>query len=142
MTRRHPQSTPELQRRILRMADSAQGLTWRRLHDAVATDDRVRAREALFDMAMRGTLHQRHHKRSTYYFATAAQAAAWTPPPDFIPPRSVVLPLRSAHQPTQPGEPRYTRIDGYTHDPRYQLGPRQQVPALFSGLGMGRYLED
>ena len=33
MTRRHPQSTAQLERRILQMAAGAQGLTWRRLHD-------------------------------------------------------------------------------------------------------------
>jgi hypothetical protein len=40
-TSRTPKSREQLQRVILRMADSAQGLTWRRLHDAVATDDQL-----------------------------------------------------------------------------------------------------
>lgn len=141
MTTRHPKSTPELQRRILRMADSAVGLTWRRLHDAVATDDRQRAREALFHLAQTKALHARTHGRQSYYFATAEQAAAWVPPPEFNAPRPTVA-RKPAPEAAPPNEVRYTRIDGYTHDPRYQIGPRQQVPALFSGLGMGRYLED
>ncbi|MCU0923107.1 MAG: hypothetical protein MUF16_22765 [Burkholderiaceae bacterium] len=86
-TSRTPKSREQLQRVILRMADSAQGLTWRRLHDAVATDDRVRARETLYDLAMRGHLHMRIHGRVTMYFATAAQASAWKAPPAFNQPR-------------------------------------------------------
>lgn len=141
MTRRHPQSTPELQRRILRMADSAVGLTWRRLHDAVATDDRQRARDALFGLAQTKALHTRQHGRRNYYFATAEQAAAWVPPQDFIPPRPTVA-RNPAPEATTPEAVRYTRIDGYTHDPRYQIGPRQQPPALWSALPAGKYLED
>lgn len=138
---RHPQNTPELQRRILRMADSAVGLTWRRLHDAVATDDRMRAREALTALAQTKKLHQRYHKRTTYFFLTAAQADAWKPPPDFIPPRSVVL--RQQPLVAKPaGQPIYTRGPSYTHDPRYQVGAGDKVPALFSSLPVGRYLED
>ena len=138
---RHPKSTAELQRVILRMADSAVGLTWRRLHDAVATDDRQRAREALFHLAQTKALHARTHGRQSYYFASAEQAAAWVPPPDFIPPRSVVLrPQPQAAKPA--GQPIYTRGPSYTHDPRYQVGAGDPVPALFSALPVGKYLED
>ena len=34
------------------------------------------------------------------------------------------------------------RGPSYTHDPRYQVGPGEKVPALFSGLGIGRYLDE
>ena len=140
MTRRHPLSTAQLESRIRQMAASPQGLTWRRLHDAVATDDRIRAREALYGLALRGQLHQRHHKRTTWFFASAALAAAWVPPPEFNkPPAAKKTPAPAARNEPQPI---FTRGPSYTHDPRYQLDPRKQPPALFSGLGMGRYLED
>lgn len=141
MLPRHPTSTAQLESRIKQMATSPLGLTWRRLHDAVATDDRVRAREALYGLALRGQLHQRQHGRQTHFFATAELAAAWVPPPDCNkPPGAKKLPAPQVSAEPQPIL--YTRIDGYTHDPRYQLGPRQQPPALFSSLGMGRYPDD
>lgn len=140
-TSRHPKSREHLQRVILRMADSAVGLTWRRLHDAVATDDRMRAREALYGLALRGQLHQRHVKRQTYFFASAALAAAWVPPPDFNAPRSVVL-RPPQQERKQACVPIFTRGPSYTHDPRYQVGAGDKVPALFSALPVGRYLDE
>lgn len=139
MTRRHPLSTAQLERRILQMATSPQGLTWRRLHDAVATDDRVRAKETLLALALRRQLHQRYHKRTTYYFASFALASAWTPPPDFNKPPKAFTPPPA---PTEPQPVRYTRGPSYTHDPRYQVGAGDPVPALFSALPVGRYLEE
>lgn len=144
-TSRTPKSREQLQRVILRMADGAVGLTWRRLHDAVATDDRTRAREALFDLASAGHLHMRIHGRVTMYFATAAQASAWKAPPAFNQPRPAAhqhrQPAAAQHQPTTAPVP-CTTGRNWTHDPRYQVGPGETVPALFSGLGVGRYLED
>lgn len=140
MTRRHPQSTAQLERRILQMAAGAQGLTWRRLHDAVATDDRVRARETLYALAFKRQLHQRYHKRTTYYFASFALASAWTPTPDFHKPPAKAFAPKPA--PSEPQPVRYTRGPSYTHDPRYQVGAADKVPALFSSLPVGRYLEE
>lgn len=141
MTRRHPQSTAQLERRILQMAAGAQGLTWRRLHDAVATDDRVRARETLYALAFKRQLHQRTTGRQTWFFASAELAAAWQPPHDFNRPTPVKkkapAPTATAPQPIK-----YTRGPSYTHDPRYQIAPGAQVPALFSALPPGRYLEE
>ena len=137
---RHPLSTAQLERRIMNMADCAQGLTWRRLHDAVATDDRVWARETLYALAFKRSLHQRTTGRQTWFFASAELAAAWTPPHDFNRPTTPAK--KKAPTATAPQPIRYTRIDGYTHDPRYQIKPGAKVPALFSALPPGRYLEE
>lgn len=140
-TSRTPKSREQLQRVILRMADCAVGLTWRRLHDAVATDDRMRAREALDNLAMSGTLHRRYHKRTTHFFSTAELAAAWVPPPEFNKPPAWKRQLATqALADTTPIK--ITRGPSYTHDPRYQVGAGDKVPALFSGLPVGKYLEE
>jgi hypothetical protein len=48
----------------------------------------------------------------------------------------------------EPATPQPARVvvpqigPSYTHDARYQVGPGEAVPALFSSLGIGRYLDD
>lgn len=125
---------------MLAMAGDPQGLTWRRVHDAVRTDDRVRARAAFTAIIRSGRLHPVHHGRQSRWFATADLAAAWQPP-------ASTQRKRSSPRPTEtpaaaPCAPQHTAIAGYTHDPRYQLAPGAIAPRLFAALPMGRYLDE
>lgn len=48
-------------------------------------------------------------------------------------------------EPATPQPPRVVEVQvcpSYTHNPRYQVGPGEKVPALFVALGPGRYLDE
>jgi hypothetical protein len=74
---RTPKSSSYIERTLMAYARSADGLTWRKVHDTFSRDDRMRARD-VFDQLTRprGPLHSRTHKRNTWYFASSAQASA------------------------------------------------------------------
>lgn len=148
MISRAPKSSAYIERRMMEYARSAEGLTWRRVHDTFSRDDRIRARD-VFDRLTRsrGPLHARTHKRATWYFASSAQASAWTPPMfNAAPPKrhttvNGALGLNKQRDETR-AKPIYTICPAPKWDSRYQIDPAMRVVGGFATLGMGRYIDD
>ena len=162
---RTPKSSSYIERKLMEYARSADGLTWRKVHDTFSRDDRIRARD-VFDRLTRerGPLHVRKHGRACWYFASSAQASAWQPPVFNEHPThglgTHVQRRPSAHRGKEPpqlpgsparhgdappagnGGPRYTVCPAPRWDSRYQIDPETRVVGGFRTLGMGRYLDE
>ena len=140
---RTPKTGEQLQRKIMDMAQSPLGLTWRRVRDAATHDDRIRARNAFNDLVQRRALHQRTDGRHSWWFASAALAAAWVPPPPpNRPPQRKTGPRIGATAAARAAGVVVTVCPGWSHDPRYQVAPGARAPALFAALPMGSYLDE
>jgi len=161
-SKRGPKTSAQIERKMMEFARSSEGLTWRRVHDSFAGQDRVRAR-AVWDMLTRprGPLHARTHVKATWYFASSAQASAWTPPkfneyPDAmhdIGAHIARAPTRGRAPPKlagssdrgeehRPAGPKYVVCPAPKFDSRYQIDPNERIVGGFASLGIGRYLDE
>lgn len=136
-------TSEQITRKLLALADSQQGLTWRMVHDTMSRDNRVRAREAFDALTRSGRLHAFINSHQSRWFTCPARAAAYKPL-EFNRRPEPVKPAVAPQQPAAAAGPRpvqYTVCPGWTHDRRYQIAPGAPVRALYASLPMGQYLE-
>lgn len=137
---------------ILRMASGQDGTTLCALSEALNTTTN-RASARMGDLRKRGRMFSAKVKGSAvHYFTTQEAASEWRrrqlrPVASASPSWPLSLPgtpksIKPApHMKARPAEAIAALSKGWTHDPRFQCGPGEFVPAIFSSMPIGTYLE-
>lgn len=139
----------ELTAIVLRMAGAPGGTTHQAVAEALSTTT-ARASARIGQLRKRGLIFSvKVHGLHAHHFTAEEDAKAWKAKQQLGKPGWSPLAL--------PGTPKYivpkprmqprpadvvaALSKGWTHDPRYQVGPGEKPPALFSALPLGVYLE-